>query len=206
MRRWLIVLTVAALAVTLVSMPSSAKENPLPDTVEFTDGEVRYGAIVTRTGEYAGDTVPAPLRPTWDAIGWEHLMDPNFNKCRVTRGSLTWIDKNTALLETFEDCTARLPLPGPTSHHKIVHITKGGALKMSPDWSYPTMWDKVPSLTGCDLNGTFPIYHGHFDGERLYASAHYNGFCDGGTAWSKFGVGAEDGPIHVTYEFELFTD
>jgi hypothetical protein len=64
-------------------------------------------------------------------------------------------------------------------------------------------WKKVPYLTGCSINGTFPIYHGHFDGERLYAATHYNSICDGGFAWSKFGIGAEDGPIHVTYEFDL---
>jgi hypothetical protein len=53
------------------------------------------------------------------------------------------------------------------------------------------------------LSETFPIYLGRFDGERLYATAHYNSICDAGTAWPMSGIGAEDGPIHVTYEFDL---
>lgn len=204
MRRWLVVFAVAALAVTVVALPSSAEDKSFPDPVEFTSGTVRYGAIEARTGEYAGEVgfniggVP----------GWNSLMDPNYNMCLVEQATLTWIGKNTAELLIHEDCSPRGMLPGPEGHKKLVHITNGGALKMSPlQYSnHPMLWSKVPMMTGCDLNGTFPIYHGHFKNGRLYASAHYNSICDGGTVWSNFGISAEDGPIHVTYEFELFTD
>jgi len=123
---------------------------------------------------------------------------------------LTWTGKNTAELDTVEVCPSwRCPEPGkmcipsPQAHHKIVHVTHGGAVKMSPNPDYPVMWPMLPGMTGCDLNGTFPIYHGHFDGDHFYAAAHYNSICDGGTGWINFGISEEDGPIHVTYEFSL---
>ena len=197
----------AALAVAVVAVPGGAKEKEHPDPVSLV-GEVRYGAIEARTGEYAGDCAPRPGLGCVEGAtifgipGWYNLMDPNYNKCTVTAGTLTWTGKNTAELKTTEDCSARGNLPAPPGHHKILHITTGGALKMSPGPGQ-MLWTQVPTLTGCSVNGTFPIYHGHFDGERLYATAHYTSICDGGTAWSMFGIGAEDGPIHVTYEFDL---
>ncbi|MEN8113693.1 MAG: hypothetical protein ABFS21_04845 [Actinomycetota bacterium] len=196
MRRLLIVLTIATMFTALLVAPAAAKEKDLPDPIELA-GEVHYGAIEARTGEYAGGPVPW-YKP------WDHLMNPEYNFCWVTSATLTWTDKNTARLDTIEECPPwRGPLPSPKGHHKIVHITKGGALKMSPGTDLPVMWPMLPTMTGCDLNGTFPIYHGHFDGEHFYASAHYNSICDGGTGWWKFGIGVEDGPIHVTYEFDL---
>ena len=205
MRRWLTVLTVAALAVALVALPGAAKEKPLPDKVVFAEGEFRLGAVEARTGDHAGYL--GPKAAIGGVAGWTNFMDPNYNYCKVTKATLTWTGKNTAELETYEDCSPRgklgSPYPPPqTGHVKIVHITKGGALKMAPGPGQET-WKKVPFLTGCSINGTFPIYHGHFDGERLYAATHYNSICDGGFAWSNFGIGAEDGPIHVTYEFDL---
>lgn len=108
-------------------------------------------------------------------------MDPEFNRCAVTSATLTWTDKNTALLDTVEVCPVwRGSLPAPKAHHKIVHITRGGALKMTPNPDFPVMWPMVPKITGCDLNGTFPIYHGHFDGEHFDAATHYDSICDGG--------------------------
>lgn len=203
MRRRMIVLTAATLFVVLAAAPGIAEpDKELPEPVDFV-GSVHYGAIEARTGEYAGDTVPPPLAAgPWGSVGWEQLMDPAFNYCNV-EGTLTWTDKNTALLETVETCPPWRVIFGPTEHHKVVHITKGGAIKMTPSPDYPTNWQKLPEWTGCDLNGTFPVYHGYFDGEHLYASAHYNSLCDGGTRWVKFGIGLEDGPIHITYYFDL---
>ena len=216
MRKLLLILVVALVVVGFAAPALSAKQSgnaghkALPETVCF-EGEVRYGAIEARTGEWAGDCAPAipggPCvvdQPIFGTPGWLNLMDPTFNKCYVTAGTLTWVGKNTAELVTVEDCSPRKKLLSPVGHHKLVHITTGGAVKMSvhPD-SESTLWQKVPELTGCALNGTFPIYHGHFDDETLYASSHYNSICDGGTAWSMFGIDAEDGPIHVTYEFDL---
>ncbi len=108
-------------------------------------------------------------------------MDPTYNRCAVAEATLTWVDKNTALPDTVEVCPLwRGLLPAPREHHKIAHITRGGAVKMSPTPDFPVMWPMVPINTGCDLNGTFPIYHGHFDGERFYPSSHYDSICDGG--------------------------
>ncbi len=207
MRRWMIVLTIVGLALALAALPGAAKGKHQPgDVVEFTSGEIRYGATEARTGEYAGCiTLPdGSCKTLFGKPGWTHLMDPHFNKCFVEEGTtLTWMSKNTAILVTAEDCSPRFPLPGPSSHVKIVHITPGGALKMSPGQGF---WMKVPGLTGCDLNGTFPIYHGRFDGKHLHATSHYNSICDEGTAWQMFGISAADGPFHVTYEFDLYVD
>lgn len=212
MRRLLIVLCVAALAVAVLALPGAAKEKPLPDPVFFAEGEFRLGAVEARTGEYAGDSGPFPEGYIGGVPGWFNFMDPERNYCNAT-GTLEWIGKNTAILTQYDDvvmgsdgvnrCPTRgvLPAPKPDGiHERIVHITKSGSLK-----TYPTtdFWKNVPALTGCALNGTFPVYHGSFDGETLRMTSHFHSFCDGGTAWSKFNIDAEDGPIHVTYELEL---
>jgi hypothetical protein len=196
-----IVLLLVLAAPVASAAPGNAKDKGLPEPVELV-GEVRYGAIEARTGEWAGD---CSIRfgegnTCFGVPGWVNLMDPGFNKCTAT-GTLTWIDKNTAKLVTSESCASPIL---PKGHTKTVKITNGGAVKMlKPEVSDETMWWKVPVLTGCDINGTFPVYHGHFDGEDFYASAHYNSICEGGTVWGLFGIDAEDGPIHVTYEFDL---
>jgi hypothetical protein len=207
----MIVLCVAALAVAVLALPGGAKEKPLPDQVVL-EGVWRLGAVEARTGEYAGDSGPFPEGYIGKVPGWANFMDPKYNYCDTTV-TLTWIGKNTARLVQQDDvvkgtdgvwrCPTRGTLPAPKPggvHERIVHITKGGALKMAPIGEF---WKNVPALTGCDLNGTFPVYHGHFDGETLTATSHLHSFCDGGTAWSKFGIGAEDGPIHLTYELDL---
>ena len=218
MRRWMIVLMVASLFVAIAATPGSADKKDLPADVEFLSGEVSYGAVVARTGEPAGGPMPFPIM---GVTGWTYLMDPDYNKCDVKWAELHWIDKNTAKLTTKEDCSGRWPGGDPLKaklppwpdadgwvwHHKIVHITNGGAVKMSPDEAFSTFWRNIPAMTGCGVNGTFPIYHGHFDGDRLYATAHYHGPCDGGSlegkGWKMFGIGLDDGPIHVTYTFDL---
>lgn len=212
-RRWMIVLCVAALAVAVLALPGGAKDKPLPEPVVFAEGEWRLGAVEARTGEYAGYFKPSENFVGIGMVpGWFNFMDPNFNYCETT-GKLTWIGKNTAILvqqdvveqgtDGVNRCSTRgkLPAPKPDGEHtRIVHITKGGALKTAPLTNF---WKSVPRLTGCDLNGTFPVYHGHFDGETLRATTHYRSFCDGGDAWANFGIDAADGPIHVTYELEL---
>ncbi|MDJ0955048.1 MAG: hypothetical protein QNJ81_15320 [Acidimicrobiia bacterium] len=203
MRRWMIVLMVASLFVAFAAAPGSADKKELPEEVHFTSGYVAYGAVEAWTGDYAGDVKKPFMKGDWD-----QLMDPNFNRCLIVGATLTWVDKNTAVLMTDEDCRARGPLPprpapdGLVHHHKIVHITNGGAVKMTPGPDSET-WKIVPEVTGCGVNGTFPVYHGRFDGEHLYATSHYHGPCDGGSVWTNFGIGLEDGPIHVTYEFSL---
>ena len=129
---------------------------------------------------------------------WHHLMTPHGMKLMPTLPPFPpgWV-KGVDPPFSPNDPNAYV------KHHKVVHITKGGAVKMSPGDLYPTFWQKISTMTGCGVNGTFPIYHGHFDGERLFATAHYHGPCDGGTGWTNFGIGLEDGPIHVTYTFDL---
>ena len=62
----------------------------------------------------------------------------------------------------------------------------------------------VAEHTGCKVNGTFPVYHGRFDGESLTAASHFHGICDGGTMWGPlFGVSEDGGPLHVTFAIEL---
>ena len=219
MRRWMIVLCVAALAVAVLALPGGAKEKPLPEPVEFTEGEWRLGAVEARTGEYAGDCTPLPNGtcvyevPIGKVPGWVNFMDPNYDYCETT-GTLTWIGKNTAELvqrdvvakgpDGVNRCPTRRMVPAPKPdgiHTRIVHITKGGALKTAPVSDF---WKNVRNLTGCDLHGTFPVYHGHFDGETLRMTSHLHSFCGGeGTVWGRFGIGPEDGPIHLTYELEL---
>ncbi len=199
MRRFVIVFAVAALAVAIVALPSAAKDKPLPDDVVFTGGVSTFGAVVARTGEFAGSHVPL-----WNpASPWQHLMDPNFNKCNVTSATLTWIRKNTAELVTVEMC----PLFGERIKTWDVHITPGGALKMTNKNPLPLVDGKhwLVERTGCELNGTFPMYHGHFDGEHLYAATHFHGICDGGTMWGNahHGIGQEDGPLHATFDYLL---
>ena len=215
MRRWMIVLCVAALAVAVLALPGGAKEKPSPERVVVLEGVWRLGAVEARTGDYAGY-----FKPTDDFVGiggepgWFNFMDPKYNYCNTTV-TLTWTGKNTATLVQRDDVVevkedvwrcvdsrGTMPAPKPGGvHERIVHITKGGALKTAPVGEF---WKKVPALTGCDLNGTFPAYHGHFDGETLKATSHLHSFCGGeGTAWGNFGIGPEDGPIHLTYELDL---
>jgi len=83
-------------------------------------------------------------------------------------------------------------------------LTPGGALK----YNLPGYW--VPFImehTGCTPSGTFPAYHGHFDGEFLSASAHMNGLCDGGNLWSTYPNWPDvRGPLKVTFGIELQID
>ncbi len=210
-RRWMIVLCVAALAVAVLALPGGAKEKPSPERVVVLEGVWRLGAVEARTGDYAGDSGPFPEGLIGLVGGWTNFMDPTYNYCNTTV-TLTWTGKNTAKMVQQDEvrssdgkiCPTRGKLPAPKPggvHERTVHITKGGALKTAPVGEF---WKNVPALTGCDLNGTFPAYHGHFDGETLKATSHLHSFCGGeDTAWGNFGIGPEDGPIHLTYELDL---
>ena len=113
MRRWLVVLTVVALAVGLVALPGAAKEKQLPEQVVFAEGEFRMGAIEARTGEYAGYIPSEDSAAIGGVAGWTNFMDPNYNYCLVTEATLTWTGKNTAVLVTLETCSPRGGLPSP---------------------------------------------------------------------------------------------
>ncbi|MEN8041811.1 MAG: hypothetical protein ABFR95_09945 [Actinomycetota bacterium] len=207
MRRFVIVLAVAALAVGMIALPSAANNEPTPDDIVFASGETTFGAVMARTGEPAGNFVPLPfLRPGWEHLfpGWQHLMDPDYNRCTVVSATLTWIEQHTYELATHEEC----PLFPPRYKTWDVRITPGGAVKMTNKYPPPLVNGKhwLVERTGCELNGTFRMYHGHFDGEHLYAASHFHGICDGGTVWGNahHDVGHEDGPIHATFDISLY--
>jgi hypothetical protein len=86
----------------------------------------------------------------------------------------------------------------------VGQLTPSGTLKLR----VPA--DQVAAVeehTGCTVSGTFPVYHGFFDGESLYASGHFHGICDGGTMWGPMlGLSEEGGPLHVTFAIELTTN
>jgi hypothetical protein len=53
-------------------------------------------------------------------------------------------------------------------------------------------------MTGCPEYGAWPIFYGHFDGERLDIATEQQGVCTGGTLWKDWlGVSEEMGPLHV---------
>jgi hypothetical protein len=84
-----------------------------------------------------------------------------------------------------------------------VKLTHGGAVKMSQPGGAETLV-LIAEHTGCRLNGTAPVYHGHFDGTHFNAVMHFHGACDGGTFWSPlFGVSEAMGPLHVTFIIDL---
>ena len=110
-------------------------------------------------------------------------------------------------------------------------ITNGGVVKGEgftsciPECVNGSCVGEVELHTGCDVdNGTFPIYHGTWDGNTLSIASHFHGRCDGGTYWREpwfwdgwgeippvpdpegildDGVTWDDGPAHVTFGLEL---
>jgi len=218
MRRWMIVLAIAGLFVALVAAPGAAKKDSLKDMpVLEGSGETTFGAVEVWTGDPAGDWIRHPIShelvpgPIKGIAGWYALMDPEHNRCDVSEATLEWTGKTTAVLETWE---VNCPLFPPRHHTRIAHITPGGAVTLSgdPNPAYPpddegNHW--LVKRSGCELNGTFPVYHGTYDFEsrHLYAETHFHGICDGGTAWGyMFGIGKEDGPLHATFTIDITFD
>ena len=111
---------------------------------------------------------------------------------------LVFGDGNHAALTTTETCFAP-----PRVIVWTGSVTPGGAVKLAAPASEA---DGVAEHTGCTISGTFPVYHGHFDGEVLYASGHFHGLCDGGTIWGpvmEFPLD-DPGPVNVEFGF-VFT-
>jgi hypothetical protein len=147
------------------------------DPIEFIEGRTTFGAYLPRINEY--------------------LINPEEMYCLAT-ATLEFEDghKIVLTLTEGEPCSRESELVGT--------LTPGGRVKLTaPDW-----WiDEVTEHTGCTLSGTFPVYHGYFDGHRLYASSQFHGLCTGGNMWGPvFGVSEEMGPIHVTFGIDLTTD
>jgi hypothetical protein len=116
--------------------------------------------------------------------------------------TLTFGDGHDIALEVTElgDCGGR-------TYTMYGTMTPSGALKFNiPEFFVPLIMEH----TGCTPSGTFPVYHGKFDGESLSAVTHFHGLCDGGTVWSIPGFSNngvpfpdEPVPVHTTFGFEL---
>jgi hypothetical protein len=72
-----------------------------------------------------------------------------------------------------------------------------------PDFTIPSEEDHNTiathaEMTGCPEYGTWPIYHGHFDGKLLDIATEQQGVCTGGTYWKEaYGVSEDMGPLHT---------
>lgn len=108
-------------------------------------------------------------------------------------------DRHSAVLETTESCLSAVTLAPPRLTAWDVDISSGGRVKMEARVDN----DIRPELTGCAMNGTYPVYHGSFDGEFFYAATHFHGICDGGLFWGMFGINKDIGPLHATFTVEL---
>ncbi len=106
-------------------------------------------------------------------------------------------------------------------------INKAGKVKGLAWVEYPEMVAEIAEHTGCPVShGTYPIYHGTWDGTTLNVETEFHGRCDGGTMWGEAwfwdefeplglpavpdpdgilddGVTWDDGPAHVTFGMEL---
>ena len=110
-------------------------------------------------------------------------------------------------------------------------ITEGGVVKgeglvaCDPPCVNGSCAGEIQLHTGCPVeHGTFPIYHGTWDGNDLDIATHFHGRCDGGTYWGQAwfwdgwgptpavddpegylddGVNWDDGPAHMTFGLEL---
>jgi hypothetical protein len=185
------IVILAMLMVALIAPPGAAQKVDLPEEPIALAGVTTFGAIEARTGEYAGDPGFLP--------GWDHFLDPAFNRCDVIEASLEMTGKHSAVLETWELCLSAAPMPPPRLTVWDVDISSGGQVKMEARYEY----DYRPEFTGCAMNGTYPVYHGSFDGESFYAATQFHGICDGGLFWGDFGINEEIGPLHATFTVEL---
>ena len=140
---------------------------------------------------------------TYAVKGDEVIQDGDY----PATAELTYLDGQAIELVVTEHTTV-----GPRTTPFQGKLTPGGQLKLwFPDPLIPgtdiTIIDIVEGHTGCTvLGGTFPVFHGSMDGERLYASAHFNSRCD--QEWPAndvFDVPI-DGPVHWVWTIDLTVD
>ena len=101
-------------------------------------------------------------------------------------------------------------------------VAKGEMVSCDPDFETGSLVGDVKLHTGCAAeHGTFPVYHGTWDGTTLRIASGFHGRCDGGSYWGAGwfwdlwggvddpegylddGVTWDDGPAHVTFALEL---
>jgi hypothetical protein len=177
------ILTVAVLvlaAVALVVIPSSAQ------SLVNLSGVFNYYTYAVKGDEILQD---------WD---------------NAATAKLNYLDGQAIELVVTEDTIYG---PRPTAFQG--KLTPGGQIKLYfpdpamvlPDGTELSIIDIVEGHTGCTvLGGTFPTFHGYMDGERLYASAHFNSRCD--QEWPDndvFDVPVE-GPVQWAWTIDLTVD
>ena len=131
------------------------------------------------------------------SVSGEVVSDPSWNFLEAD-AVLTFEGGNNVVLHVTE----YFPPPMDDRISEWVgKLTPGGVVKLNA----PDDWiATVAEHTGCKVNGTFPVYHGRFDGEWLNAASDFHGIFDGGILWGPFfGVSEEGGPLHVTFAIEL---
>jgi hypothetical protein len=134
------------------------------------------------------------------SVSGEVFQDPAVNYLD-TVAELSFEGGNNVLLTMTES----FPFP-PYAELRTLEwagkLTPGGVLKLEPEGAD----DQVAEIelhTGCTASGTLPVWHGWFDGQSLYAAAHFHGLCDSGTFWP---TSREAGPLHVMFTIELEVD
>ena len=185
MRRLLLSASIVLLVAACADNPAAISEDL--SGPHFAKLELDRGSPISLTG-----------RTTFAAyfsVTNEWFLNPDVIYCPV-EADLSFGDGHDVVLTTTEGggCAGReLTWQG--------RLTPGGALKLNMQADQAPL---VEEHTGCTLSGTFPVYHGHFDGESLHASGHFHGHCDGGTVWGPlFGFPDDPGPVHVTFGIEL---
>ncbi len=170
-----------------VAGPVIALEPERPP-VELT-GVAQFVAWTTRTGD---------------------IVVPPSVMCPIVEARLTYGLGPFARLRTKENCG----LFERVLNWEVV-LEHGGKLAMKlpklGTFYYPDgkverieMLAQIREHTGCPLNGTMPIYYGHFDGSLFHASGNFQGVCDGGILWGpNFGVSEQLGPIHADFLISL---
>jgi len=148
----------------------------------------------------------------WAARTGQMVSEPSMNFCPIVEARLTHARGPFARLYTKEDCGG-----GAFLREMVwgVALKHDGKLSMRlPKFAKHTYADgstervevlaQIKEHTGCPLNGTMPIYYGHFDGSLFHANGEFQGICDGGTLWGPMlGVSEALGPLHVDFLISL---
>jgi hypothetical protein len=148
----------------------------------------------------------------WTVTGDLKVVSPPANSCPITEARLTRGPGLFAHLYTKEDCSAggfvrEVRWDGMLGYDGSLALRFPRiATYLYPDGSSERIdvWAEVKEHTGCPLDGTFPVYNGHFDGRYLHAVGEFQGVCDGGKLWGPFlGVSEALGPLHVDFLISL---
>jgi hypothetical protein len=174
----------------LVALPASATADD--GAVSFTAGRTTFHAVASHTGE--------------------QMIPPMFAACDVVGASLDLQSMQWGTLEVTEACFG-----GGFVRTQVfdIKVTPGGAVKI---WHPAAAFEGMMVATGCDVfQGSFPVYHGHFDGTTLRAESYWHDVCDGGFVWDGappwFGmypdwgaIDASTGPVHVLHGITLHVE